>query len=215
MNPYDKIHSIYKRDETGRHLLVGDYSLDAFAFLEQNQWQWTEKVDGTNIRIMWDGESVTFGGKSDNASIPANLLKVLQEMFPKEDFVTYYSPDEIKEDETVTAPPMCLYGEGYGARIQKGGKYRPDPSFVLFDVKVGDFWLQRDKIRKVGQRFNIDVVPIVLEGTIPQAIDFVRMGFPSSWGDFQAEGIVGKPMLDLYDRHGRRIITKIKYKDFE
>ena len=31
-----------------------------------------------------------------------------------------------------------LYGEGYGAKIQKGGgNYRADQDFVLFDVRVG------------------------------------------------------------------------------
>jgi len=36
----------------------------------------------------------------------------------------------------------------------------------------------------------------------------------SVWGDFQAEGIVARPGVELFDRAGRRIITKLKCRDF-
>lgn len=39
-------------------------------------------------------------------------------------------------------------------------------------------------------------------------------GFKSQWGDFIAEGIVARPMTELKNRNGSRIITKIKHKDF-
>ena len=42
----------------------------------------------------------------------------------------------------------------------------------------------------------------------------VRKGFKSFWGDFRAEGLVVRPGADLLDRHGNRVITKIKHKDF-
>lgn len=41
-----------------------------------------------------------------------------------------------------------------------------------------------------------------------------RLGFKSTWGDFQAEGIVARPSVELKNRAGERIITKIKCKDF-
>ena len=34
------------------------------------------------------------------------------------------------------------------------------------------------------------------------------------WGDFQAEGYVARPSIELHTRGGDRIITKIKCKDF-
>jgi hypothetical protein len=45
-------------------------------------------------------------------------------------------------------------------------------------------------------------------------IDQTRTGFKSQWGDFIAEGIVARPVVELKSRNGDRIITKIKYKDF-
>lgn len=45
-------------------------------------------------------------------------------------------------------------------------------------------------------------------------IGITREGFTSTWGDFIAEGIVARPEVELFDRMGQRIITKIKYNDF-
>ena len=42
-----------------------------------------------------------------------------------------------------------------------------------------------------------------------------KKGFKSQWGDFKAEGIVARPNTELVGRDGKRIITKIKQKDFK
>jgi hypothetical protein len=41
-----------------------------------------------------------------------------------------------------------------------------------------------------------------------------QVGFTSTWGDFQAEGIVARPAVEMKTRSGHRIITKVKCKDF-
>ena len=65
MKEYIKIQTIFKRDLLTNHktLLEGDYSLPEFDYLKDNTWIFTEKVDGTNIRVMWDGKEIAFGGK--------------------------------------------------------------------------------------------------------------------------------------------------------
>ena len=79
MKEYHKIQTIFKRNEANHHIIEGEYSLPEFEYLKNNEWVFTEKVDGTNIRVMWNGESVVFGGKTDDASIPVFLLYKLQE----------------------------------------------------------------------------------------------------------------------------------------
>jgi hypothetical protein len=59
------------------------------------------------------------------------------------------------------------------------------------------------------------VVPIIGEGNLESMVSFCRNGFKSQWGDFIAEGIVAKPKVELQTRAGSRVITKLKYKDFE
>ena len=117
--------------------------------------------------------------------------------------------------ETICYFAGLLDGEGYGAKIQKGGgNYRSDQDFVLFDVKVGDFWLRRADVVDVASKLSLEVVPVIDRGTLRNMIELVQKGFGSEWGDFPAEGIVAKPATELCTRGGRRIITKIKHKDF-
>lgn len=205
MREYHKIQSIYKRDEKTHKFIEGDYSLPEFKYLKDNLWDWTEKIDGTNVRVLWDGNNIQFGGRTANAQMPVFLYDKLNELFPEGKFKAEF-PDA----------PMCLYGEGYGARIQKGGgNYIPNGvDFILFDVLIDTFWLKREDVEDVAKRLGIRPVPIVSQGTIQQAIDYVKEGFYSAWGDFIAEGLVLKPSVDLFSRNGHRIITKIKHKDF-
>lgn len=207
MKPYPKIQSVYKREsEKPFRMLEGQFSTPELEYLANNVWVWTEKVDGTNIRVHWDGEKVVLGGKSDNAQIPTFLLAKLQEMFPTSLLQEAFG-------ETI----VTLYGEGYGAKIQKGGgNYLSNSvSFVLFDVLIDGWWLRGDSTLDVAEKLSIDVVPVVGSGTLYEMVEVAKAGFRSVWGDFSAEGLVGKPLIELQDRQGRRILTKIKYKDFQ
>lgn len=216
MNEYHKIQTVFKRDMTnkGKTLLEGQWTLPEFEYLSGNQWVFTEKVDGTNIRVMCAkyqenglAYGVTFGGKTDAAQIPAFLVSRLEQRF--------HTIEQRQKIAEMFPDGACLYGEGYGAKIQSvGGNYRQDQDFVLFDVKVGDWWLQRADVEDVAKKLGVDVVPIIGEGTLYSAIEAAKSGIISTWGDFQAEGIVARPKVELKTRNGHRIITKIKCRDF-
>lgn len=216
MKEYHKIDTVFKRDLATNHktLIEGEYANPAFGYLAQNEWVFTEKVDGTNIRIMCsnyieDGKSygLSYGGKTDAAQIPATLLVGLDKLF---------KADEQRSKLAEMFPDgACLYGEGYGARIQKGGgNYRPDQSFVLFDVRIGEWWLERENVEDIAEKLGLDVVPIIGRGTLGDMVEMARSGIQSTWGQFDAEGIVARPSVELKTRNGQRIITKIKSKDF-
>jgi len=211
MQEYHKIQTVYKRDPKTnfKTLLEFEYSTPEIDYLADNKWVFTEKVDGTNIRVMWNHKDhhITFGGKTDNAQIPAFLVNVLNDMFCPS-LMTGLFPD----------CDACLYGEGYGAKIQKGGgNYLKGQSFVLFDVRVGEWWLKREDVADVSGKLNISRVPIIGTGTLHDMVAMAKTGFNSRWtedGYFKAEGIVARPEVELKSRNGQRIITKIKYKDF-
>lgn len=216
MKEYHKIQTAFKRDPETRFrtLIDGQYAEPAFEYLANNEWVFTEKVDGTNIRIIvtpsqehHNQSNISFGGKTDAAQIPVTLMTRLDELF--RNGATRGKLAEMFPDGG------CLYGEGYGAKIQKGGgNYCQDQSFVLFDVKVGEWWLERPAIEDVASKLGIDVVPIIGTGTLPEMIQRARLGIQSQWGNFWAEGIVARPKCELSTRAGKRIITKIKTKDF-
>ena len=212
MKEYHKIDSIFKRDEKTHEFIIGDYSKPEFEYLKNNVWSFTEKIDGTNIRVIWQPQEmvpVRFAGKTDDASIPASLIDTLSKIFTYDNFVGNGFGTSIDDY-------ICLYGEGCGAKIQKGGgNYKKNgQDFILFDVRVGRWWLKREAVEDIGKKLGIGVVPIIGEGTLDGAIKMCQEGFKSQWGDFIAEGIVLKPKIHLTDRGGNRIITKVKYKDF-
>lgn len=206
MKEYHKIQSVFKRDEKTKRFVIDDFSTPELGYLAGLRWQWDEKVDGTNIRIHWDGVNRTFGGRTANALIPATLFPRLEGLFTPEKLKTVFP------DGTAT-----LYGEGFGAKIQNGGEYRTNgcADFILFDVLVGSFWLKREDVVDVSLKLGLLVTPIIDTGTILDAIEFVKLGFPSQLGKRQAEGLVLRPHIQLFDRRGDRIITKIKTKDFK
>ena len=82
MIEYNKIDTLYKRDMEGtKRLLEGEFRNPTVEFLKDNIWQFTEKVDGTNIRVYWDGHKVQFGGRTDRAEIPTHLMNYLNNTF--------------------------------------------------------------------------------------------------------------------------------------
>ena len=207
MNKYHKINTFFKRDMSrkGSPIVEGDWTMAEYEYLAMNTWVFTEKVDGTNIRVMINGGSVRYAGKTDSAQIPGQLLIRLNELF---------SPVIDGRISINVSHDICLYGEGYGAKIQKGECYKKSQDFVLFDVRIGDNWLDRMNVQDVANKLGIETVPIIGQGTLYDAINAVKVGFNSAWGDFRAEGIVARPKVELQTRLGERIITKIKCRDF-
>lgn len=208
MREYHKIETLYERAEGSKRLIEGRYRNTAVEFLKDNEWVWTEKIDGTNIRIHWDGHKVSFGGRTERAAIPAHLMNYLIETFGGDE-------NEQIFEQKFGGLEATLYGEGYGPKIQKGGGlYRSDASFILFDVLIGGVWLKRESVEEIAKCLGIDVVPIVGTGTLGEAVAYVKTEPVSAIGSAMMEGVVARPKTELLDRRGRRIIVKIKVRDF-
>ena len=212
MKEYHKIQSVFKRDEKTHLFIEGEWSLPEFGYLQANYWLWTEKVDGTNIRIGWDGTNFEIGGRTENAQIPTYLVKRLQDIFLTNGIVC----DKLAATFPDLDSQVVLFGEGFGAKIQKGGgNYIPDGvDFTLFDVRIGDWWLKREDVEGIATSLGIRCIPVVGQGNLSNAIATVKGGLQSEWGDFLAEGLVLRPAVELATRSGKRIITKMKHKDF-
>ncbi len=201
---YTKIQTLFKRDE--RNVIVpGDWTTDEFEYLKDCPWRWTEKIDGTNIRLHWNGSTVTVGGRTNTAQIPTFLIAALQPQLSPTVWTAAF-PD---------SPDVTVYGEGYGPKIQRGGQYRNDPAVILFDVRVGEWWLRTPDIADVAFKLGFEMVPIVGVMSLADAVTAVQsQALESAWPNARIEGLVGKPVVDLFDRKGDRIIAKIKGKDF-
>lgn len=209
---YPKIESPFRRFTEGSQrnkLDVGNWARQEFELLAKLPWAWTEKIHGTNVRVLWDGHRVRFGGRTDTASMPVALIERLTEMFPEE-----------LMEQKFGGSKAILFGEGVGPRIGPGsGNYARVPDFILFDVNVVDaqghhWWLRQEGIDDVAKSLGIQVVPILGYLDVEMAIRVVS-GIPmSKWGDFPIEGMVGTAPLGLKDRGGEAIKMKLKVKDF-
>jgi hypothetical protein len=220
VTPYPKIETPFERDESFR---VDTTRLRRPVY-GTVQWVATEKVDGTNMRIIFQTSDpdhhepeIEVRGKTDNASIPPDLLKhctVLAERVAAQ--VT-----QTMQERGLTS--YILYGEGYGPKIQNGGRYRSDQGFILFDVAVNDsIFLSDAQVTDIAEQLGIPRVPLLNGGEVmalDQIVGLVRGGFSSDAAEtfdvtFDAEGVVARTVEPLYDNRGERLIIKLKTKDF-
>ena len=208
MQEYLKIPNIYERETFGKNRLIdGKFSSETLELLRNIQWRWTEKVDGTNIRVHWDGHRVEFAGRTDRAQIPKPLYDLLTELFGGT------NKEEIFE-QTFNEKDVILFGEGYGGRIQGAGPKYGELRFILFDVTVNGKYLSRENVEGIAGVFGLDCVPEIGYGTLEDAVKIVKRRPKSLLGNIDMEGLVCRPMKELQDENGRRVICKIKARDF-
>ena len=242
-NTYQKINTIFKRDENNIIMPDAEFAMPELEWLRNCKFDATEKIDGTNIRIevvptlnVMSSAShrndpfmfiVRYMGKTDNAQVPPHLLKYLKETYTKEkvlealELPEYMSEEYCLEkgyDKIEDIPMYTIYGEGYGVKIQKGSNYIKDGvGFIVFDVKVGNMYLLRSNMEEIASKLGAPVVPYMGQFTVDEAIEFVKKGFKSTIAenkDYDAEGLVLKTPNGLMTRRGERIVFKIKTCDF-
>jgi len=105
---YHKIDTLFERDK--KTFIVDPSVLKSPVLATIREWDVTEKIDGTNIRVMLNAAGeVSFGGRSNNAQIPGDLVQYLVRTFQRDQLKTV-----LWQNEPVD---VVLYGEGYGAGI--------------------------------------------------------------------------------------------------
>ena len=252
-NTYQKINTIFKRDNKNVIMPYAGFVTPEFEYLRGLKWRGEEKIDGTNMRIEVTSRieyvieyennvdlvetdevlgvhfDVTIKGKTDNAQIPKELQKYMEDNYPENKVLEalglrkYISVEEFAEHKwnNIADVPAkyTIYGEGYGRKIQKaGGNYiKNGVGFRVFDVKVNDLYLLTDARDEIATKLGAPIVPFIGYFTLDEAIEFVREGFKSTIAenkDFMAEGLVLRTDLGLKNRRGERLIVKIKYEDF-
>lgn len=236
---YPKIETLFNRDEKFK-VIEDDYRLPEFENIKT--WYVTEKIDGTNVRVFYEpkwkiweenGERfiggldkmiITFSGRTDKAQLHPNLTTFLEETFTEEKMSATFPPRE----EAPVYPKVILFGEGYGPKIQKGGNYRKDISLRLFDVYIydrehpmGGWWLEPENVKDIATKLGVETVPPLGTYTTCEAVNLVKarslsvVSSPEGGTlEYPMEGIVARTKPLLFTRRGRRLLWKIKVKDF-
>ena len=210
---YPKMQTLYKRDEKGKIMPYEEYSKKEFELFRY--WKVFEKIDGTNVRIFYVGQSkehplgsIEIRGRNDNSNMPEPLYNYLESYFTDELLFAVFERADV-----------ILFGEGFGPGIQKGGGlYRDDPGFILFDVKIGNWWLDRDKVIEIARQLDVPFVPqIGYNLTLKEIVDMVRSKPRSTVAkDVKIiEGVVCQTNPLVLFRDGKPLKFKLKVRDFE
>lgn len=214
MIEYPKIETLFNRDKKTFKVIEDPREFRMPEFSAVGRWVVTEKIDGTNVRVnLSKDDRVTIGGRTDNAQMPVKLMQYLNEKFTSEKM------RELQNEDSRRPVEITLFGEGYGAGIQKGGGYRDDQSFILFDVLINDrWWLEDDEVDIAADVLGIDRAPVLGVMFIQTIVDMTKEGFftyaATHGKPCSAEGVVCRPTVPFFDRSGDRVMFKLKTKDF-
>jgi hypothetical protein len=211
MKTYPKMQTLFKRDMKTHKIHPGVFSKPEFENI--CEWQFTEKIDGMNIRVEYDNSDLCYGsllaftGRTGKSILSEKMGLYLEEKFKRSHL----------EEVLGEAKDVVLFGEGYGGGIQKGGgKYREDNGFILFDVWTDGWWLTRESVEQIAHDIGCKCVPIVPGTTFEDAIAYV-LSKPQSLiteNKKMAEGIVATTNPPMLFRNGHPIKWKLKVQDY-
>ncbi|GAG86666.1 unnamed protein product, partial [marine sediment metagenome] len=139
-----------------------------------------------------------------------------------EDFIKIFDAEKLTEGfSALDYPSIIIFGEAYGGKCQKMSKtYGPNLKFIAFEVKIGDSWLcvpnADDVTKQLGLEFvHYKLVPIDLDIFDKERDAFSIQAERNGMGkDKLREGIVLRPVVELRQNNGNRIIAKHKGEAF-
>lgn len=206
MKYYSKIESIFNRGEDFKFNYK--YRRPEYAYVKY--WDATEKIDGTSTFLYFDlkNDYPLFGGRTPKTNTSGKWIP--RKWFEQKinsvgdrwrDYLNMYDINSLQ-----------IFGESYGAGIQKGGGLYGDPSFRMFDVLVDDtYWLDQGKMTAVSDFFEIGQVPSLGHLTTEEALAMLGRQSEVTEQDRVAEGLVLK--TPMFDSRGDRVMCKMKVRD--
>jgi len=175
-----------------------------------------EKVHGTSCHIRWDGTQMhlfsggcageSFAKCFDKPALTAKLLEIFGDK------------------------PACVYGEGYGGKEQgMRDTYGATLCFIVFDVQIGEHWLDLLGAVDVATKLGLEFVPYERIPATVEAMNAardkpsevaVRRGCGGNTDKYGfcppiSEGVVLRPIYRIYGENGERICCKHKREEFK
>ena len=188
--------------------------------LPNGNWILTEKIDGTNIRII-----ITKPDEKGNRDVLIGSRQLIlnendKGSKPFFNCLSEVNLNKIKEYFEDIDSTIVIYGEGYGAGIQRGGMYSPKKNFRVFDIRIGKAYQDFAFVEKVCIDNKLNIVPIFgntdvisYDGCVTDLINFNTTLINEGDGG-KPEGLVYKFEPVLLNKYGERLIFKVKFKDF-
>lgn len=164
-----------------------------------------EKIDGTSAHVAWKDGAMRFfsGGAKHQHFLGCFDQEALSEAFVK-----------LGHDAVV------VYGEAHGGKVQgQSGRYGPALRFAAFDVRVGEAWVSAPNAEDISGKLGLDFVGYVKTPTDIEALNALRdapscQSMRNGMGLHSMEGVVLRPLAEMYRSDGKRIIAKHKRDEF-
>lgn len=116
---------------------------------------------------------------------------------------------------------VVIYGEQYGGKQQRMSEtYGTTPMFIVFEVKIGDTWLNVPNAEDVANKLGLEFVPYVECSTDIKELDAQRDAMSivaerrGCGKNKIREGIVIRPLEEYLDKRSNRVIVKHKRDEF-
>jgi len=183
----------------------------------------TEKIHGTNVRLMWSPENggLVLGSRNN---IIYKDREQKQEFYDFVEFVINNEIDKILE-KNIEFHNHIFYGEYYGGSIQKGVTYTNDNERQLriFDIRKSDGkFIDYHELHAICFGLGFKIVPHIMTGKIE--LDKLNEMINNNSivakenrvvkEDNTWEGFVIKPIFETKDCKNNRLIAKYKSVKF-
>lgn len=182
----------------------GAYRSPLLAYLTKSEWIYSRKVDGENIRIQWDGEQALWNGKTNSFQCSAEFTEYMNGTFLEEIFEEKFGRDKI----------VTIFGEKMGPKTQGNELKLKEATLIIYDVNINGTWLSGVDVVEVAHYFGCRTVYAYMPHGMKQESlhNLIMMCANGEFKDW--EGIVARPLVELKDQQGHRVIVKIKNKDY-
>jgi hypothetical protein len=161
-----------------------------------------EKIHGTSAHVSWRDGAVSFSSGGEK----------------HERFVRLFDEAPLRAAFAAMGhSSVTVYGEAYGGSQQRQKwRYGEALRFVAFEVGIGEAWLAVPQAHDVCTKLGLEFVHYVKVSTDLDVLDAERDA-PSVQarrngvdGDKPREGVVLRPLVELRDQRGERILAKHK-----
>jgi len=214
---YPKIETVFNRDKDFK---VNESSLRIPEVKNIRYWLVTEKIDGTSGRVVYDPNidemgKLFYGGRTDKSD-----EKFYERLGIPELLARYFTLKKMKAVFPDVKDPVTFFMEFYGPKINSSGALTDEVSFRIFDIRVGDIWLEWSSVEDIAGRLWMKPVPVYhMAASFEKVVEIAKTGV-SMVGIFEsrnrvlAEGVVCRTVPLLLRRNGQRLVFKLKKKDF-
>lgn len=166
----------------------------------------SEKIHGSSSNVSWhDGRVHFFAGGAKH-----------------EEFVALFNEAALAASfKELGRDRVTVYGEAYGGKMQgMSATYGKELRFVAFEVRIGESWLHVPNAEGVVHNLGLEFVPYTKVEATVEALDRERerpseLAIRRGMGDDKRrEGIVIRPLKEMVQSNGARVIAKHKNEEF-